>query len=746
MRRRVGVFVVVVAVGMFAATMMNAGALSAPSPELVLAQPVVSCTSGAVVNMSWTDSVTGAYYRPLWRHPTDANWSFGGWTAGNARTTSFAAPTGSLQVVIEAWTDHYRDSNVQTVTVSCGTPTDTTAPTVPTSLNATAASCSQVNLSWGSSTDSGGSGLKGYNVYRNNVLIQFVAAPATTTSDTGLAGSTSYSYQVSAIDNATNQSARTAAKSASTLACTVNQAPIANAGADQSGQPGVSLTFNGSASRDPDGTISSYAWTFGDATIGSGVSAIHAYATAGTYVVTLTVTDNAGAKASDTATVTITAPTGPANWEKQIGGAGSDNATAVAADAAGNTYVAGTFSNTITIGTTSLVSAGEQDVALAKYSPSGAVLWARRMGGAASDQPGGIAVDASGNVDVVGTFSGSANFGGATLTVTGGSNVDMFVAQYNGATGAHQWSKGFGGVYTDQAKGVAVDGAGNVYLTGFFEGTVDFGGGPLSVPFTSDLDVFITKFTSAGAYTWAKHWTNTGNDRGYGIAVDAGGNVAIAGSFSNSINFGGGNLVSPNAMTDVFVADFTTNGAYRWQRSFGAPDADEGARGVAVDAAGNVVVVGASGKGFDFGNGTVVPGFGSSDGFVAKYAAANGAYQWAARLGGLNNDYANSVAVDSAGNILVAGAFQGTASFSGASATTHGQDDGFVVKYSNAGARTWLRTYGGASADWFNAVAASPGASANPVLAGYFYGTATFEGATMTSAGAADGMVVRTTP
>jgi chitodextrinase len=744
MKRRLGVFVIALVV-ISGAAMVSAGALFAPSPELVLAQPTVSCTSGAVVNMSWTDTVSGAYYRPLWRHPTDANWSFGAWTAGNARATSFAAPTGALEVVIEGWTDHYRDSNVRTVTVSCGTQTDTTAPTVPSSLNGSAASCSQVNLSWGASTDTGGSGLKGYNVYRNNVLLKFVATPATTTSDTGLAGSTSYSYQVSAIDNSTNQSARTAAKSVATLACTANQAPIANAGVDQSAQTSVSLTFNGSASRDPDGTISSYAWTFGDGTIGNGVSLSHAYAAAGTYTVTLTVTDNAGAKGSDSAIATITAPTGPTTWGKQMGAAGSDSATSVATDAAGNTYVAATFSNTITIGTTSLASAGAQDVALAKYSPSGAVLWARRMGGALSDQPGGLAVDANGNVDLVGTFSGSASFGGATLAVTGGSQVDMFVAQYNGATGAHQWSKGFGGVYTDQAKGVAVDSTGNIYFTGFFEGTVNFGGGPLSVPYTSDLDVFIAKFTKAGAYTWAKHFTNTGNDQGYGIGVDPQGNVAVGGTFSNAINFGGGDLVSGNAMTDVFVADFTTNGVYRWQRRLGAPDSSEGARGIAVDGAGNVVVVGAGIKAFDLGGGSVAA-FGSSDGFVAKYAAANGAYQWGARLGGTGNDYANSVAVDSAGNILVAGAFEGTASFSGASAASRGQSDGFVVKYSNAGARSWVRTYGGNSADWFNSVAATPGTSANPVLGGYFYGAATFEGTSMTSAGAADGVIVRTTP
>jgi hypothetical protein len=358
-------------------------------------------------------------------------------------------------------------------------------------------------------------------------------------------------------------------------------------------------------------------------------------------------------------------------------------------------------------------------------------------------------VDSNGNVDLVGTFTNTADFGGTPLVATHsavGDSLDIWVAQYNGATGAHQWSKSFGGVYTDQAKGVAVDGLGKIYVTGHFSGTVNFGGTNLRVPFDSDLDVFIAKLTVGGAHVWSKNFTNNGNDVGYDIAVDGQGNVALAGNFTNTINFGGGDLVSRNANSDAFVADFDTNGGYRWARDLGADDGNEDARGVAVDGSGNVVVVGAAIKGFDFGNGTVVPAFGSSDGFVAKYAAANGAYQWAARLGGTNNDYANSVAVDSAGNILVAGSYEGTANFSGVTSTVVGQDDGFVVKYSNAGARTWFRSYGGLSADVFNAITATPGAGANPVIGGYFYGTGMFEGMSQTSAGMADGLLIRTTP
>ena len=103
-----------------------AGALLTPSPELVLGAPTTSCSPSVSVNLTWTDTVAGAYYRPVWKHTADANWQVGAWTGSNARATSFAAVAGdTLQVAIESWTDHYRDSNVRTVTVSCGTSTTT---------------------------------------------------------------------------------------------------------------------------------------------------------------------------------------------------------------------------------------------------------------------------------------------------------------------------------------------------------------------------------------------------------------------------------------------------------------------------------------------------------------------------------------------------------------------------------------------------------------------------------------------
>lgn len=530
------------------------------------------------------------------------------------------------------------------------------------------------------------------------------------------------------------------ASAADTAVVTIlNRAPVAAAGADVSGAPGVAVSLNGSGSYDSDGTITGWAWSFGDGTSGSGAVPTHAYAAVGTYTATLTVTDDKGATATDAATVSVSGGSAT-TWSRRFGGTDIDGGYAIIGDAAGNTYVGGSFRGTIDVGGTSLKSAGGNDWFLAKLSGSGSVIWAKRWGGSSEDLLDALAIGSDGGLVATGRFSGSASFGGASLTANG--TVDMVVVKYDGATGAHVWSRSFGGAYDDAASAVAIDGANNVLFTGYIRGVVDFGGGALRTPYDSDLDVFVCKLSSAGAHVWSKHFTNTGNERGYGIAADAAGNVAIGGYFSNAVDFGGGSLVSGNAMTDAFVARFTANGAYSWARRMGATDGNEGVYGVAMDGSGNVVVSGYAIKPVDFGGG-LLAALGSSDAFVAKYAASSGAHQWSRRLGGLGNDYGYGVAVDASGNIYVAGAIGGLASFGGLSLPLLGSSDGFLAKFGPTGTPLWARDLGGIDSDVARAVGMSAGA---PVVTGYFYSSGSFNGATLTSAGGSDAFAVRMAP
>jgi len=184
-------------------------------------------------------------------------------------------------------------------------------------------------------------------------------------------------------------------------------------------------------------------------------------------------------------------------WAKRLGGSGGTEAgRGVAVDADGAVVVTGNFSGSVDFGGGGLTSAGGDDVVVAKYSTAGAHVWSKRFGDTfvypGYDIGVGIAVDRTANCDgsnganclvLTGYFMGTANFGGASLSSAG--STDVFAAKYT-ASGAHLWSKRFGGANIDEGLASAVDGAGNIAVTGRFLTTIDFGGGPLTTAGGSD--------------------------------------------------------------------------------------------------------------------------------------------------------------------------------------------------------------------------------------------------------------------
>ncbi len=186
------------------------------------------------------------------------------------------------------------------------------------------------------------------------------------------------------------------------------------------------------------------------------------------------------------------------------------------------------------------------------------------------------------------------------------------------------------------------------------------------------------------------------------------GNVPSTGDFANSVDLGGGALTSLNAMVDIFVARFTSTGAHSWSKSFGSPTGNESGYAAAMDASGNVVIAGYAVNDVDFGGGTL-SALGSADAFVAKYTAATGAHMWSRRMGGLGNDYAYGVAVDASGNVYVDGSFDQLASFGGASLVPLGLSDAFVAKYGPTGTPAWVKDLGGIDTDVARAIGISAG-------------------------------------
>jgi len=198
-----------------------------------------------------------------------------------------------------------------------------------------------------------------------------------------------------------------------------------------------------------------------------------------------------------------------------------------------------------------------------KLNSAGNFVWVKATGGTNTDKDygHGIAVDGAGNVYTTGYFAGTADFdpGPGTFNLTSAGIDDIFVSKLDSA-GNFIWAKAMGGTSVGEGYGIAVDGAGNVYGTGIFAGTVDFDPGPGSFNLTSVLgnyDIFVSKLNTAGDLVWAKAMGGTDADYGEGIAVDGAGNVYTTGGFYDTVDFDPGpgtfNLTSAG-YEDVFVS------------------------------------------------------------------------------------------------------------------------------------------------------------------------------------------------
>jgi FlgD Ig-like domain len=299
-------------------------------------------------------------------------------------------------------------------------------------------------------------------------------------------------------------------------------------------------------------------------------------------------------------------------WSRRFGGASNDLSRAVAVDGSGNVVVAGYFQGTVNFGGSDLVSAGVQDIFVAKYNASGVHQWSQRFGSTSGDEGMAVGVDGSGNVVVAGYFQGTVDFGGGNLNSAGIS--DIFVAKYN-SSGVHQWSKRFGSFGTDVGYAIAVDGSGNVVVTGHFINAANFGGG--SLVSAGAEDIFVAKYNASGVHQWSQRFGSTSLDQGHAVAVDASGNVVVTGYFSGTVNFGDSDLESAGDL-DIFLATYNASGVHQWSKRFGSTLGDLG-YAVAVNASGNVVVTGAFYGTVNFEGGNLVSA-GSNDMFLAKYS------------------------------------------------------------------------------------------------------------------------------
>ncbi len=353
---------------------------------------------------------------------------------------------------------------------------------------------------------------------------------------------------------------------------------------------------------------------------------------------------NSGGEASQAFLMRLNSA-GAVKWIREIQGTGVQRAFGTAVDGSGNSYVIGESTGSAVIqggaNDAMALAQGGTYMFVAKYSADGDLLWART----------GVCVDENS----IGEVSGSA---------------------------------------------VTVDTSGNVYATGWFMDSVSFGEEPEKQYSGSifPTNIFVTKYDATGEVEWVRAVTDSDRCRIHGVAAAGAESVTIAGEFSGTASFDVNHTITSSGDSDVFIARYSAAGAVQWARKAGGAGADS-AYGLAMDSTGTTVVSGRIARGAaDFGEGVEVAGSGDGSGFVARYDSL-GTPSWAVVLGGAGGSEARGVSLGQSGIIAVTGAFSGEVVFPGKYLVSRGGTDVIVAFYEPTGAFVSAISAGGESDD-----------------------------------------------
>lgn len=422
------------------------------------------------------------------------------------------------------------------------------------------------------------------------------------------------------------------------------------------------------------------------------------------------------------------------NWVSQLALDDYNIANSIKADAAGNSYVAGHYYITDGPGPTT----GTSGAFIAKYNDAGSLLWRDTIKD--SDEAGGrIDLDASGNIYFSTFITGTHMVGGTSVTSTG--MRDVLIVKYN-SVGVKQWIKTAGGTSNDAAQGVAVDAAGNIYVTGYFGGTASFDGTMKTAVGYSDI--FVAKYSSAGTLSWVQTASGDGDttsgvgfDQTLDLALDNLGNPVVSGYFVGDATFGLTSL-SSTGNSSGFLAKLDALGNWTWVKQMQVTP-----QSLDFDNAGNGYMTGSFVNTVNIGTNNFTSA-GSTDIYLARFDS-NGNITWAKQAGSADEDRGYDIAVDNLGYPYLAASFMGNMAIGDTNLVIAGEENSLVAKYDASGSFLWAKQIMAHTGAWefvtIHAIDVS--ATGESYVAGSFYAAAVFDGFSLTATTATDAFVAK---
>lgn len=314
-------------------------------------------------------------------------------------------------------------------------------------------------------------------------------------------------------------------------------------------------------------------------------------------------------------------PAGNYIWSKRFGSTAFETITDINVDAFGNIFTCGSFTGLVDFdpgaGVVNLTAVTASDAFISKLDLNGNYVWAKQVGLNGSNSATALANDAVGNIYLTGLYEGTTDFdpSAATYSITSAGLQDIFLLKLD-INGNFSWAGSMGGTAYDIGRSISLDAAGNVLLTGEFQGTADLDPtvGVLNLTSTSGVkDVFVTKFNpTTASFIWSVKVGDTSNDIGYSIATDVNNNVYITGTFIGTVDFDPGIgsvlLSSAGSQTDCFILKLDASGNYMWAGAFGSASLGDKSDAIFIHPSTDIYTTGSYQGTVDFD-----PGAGSSN-------------------------------------------------------------------------------------------------------------------------------------